>query len=75
MKIIWFKHWGWFYLPISLPDIVITLLALAFWVQGLLAIDRHSPSASDTCFSVFLSFACCFLLFERVAGRTSGRPD
>lgn len=75
MKPIWFKRWGWFYLPISLPGMVITLAALAFCVQVFLAIDRHSHSASDTLFGVFPFFACCFLLFDWIAGRTSHGPD
>jgi len=75
MKTIWFKRWGGFYLPVSLPGIVITLAAAAFCAQAFLAIDRHSHSVSDTLYGVFPFFACGFLLFDWIAGRTSRRPD
>lgn len=73
MKSIWFKRIGWIYLPISIPGVVITLAALAFCAQMFLAIDRHSHSVSDTLYGVFPFFACTFLLFDWVAGRTSVR--
>jgi hypothetical protein len=75
MKIIWFKRWGWFYLPISLPGVVITLAALAFCVQVFLAVDRKSHSVSDTLYGVFPFFACAFLLFDWIAGKSSRKPD
>jgi hypothetical protein len=69
MKTSWFKRWGWFYVPVSWPGAVITLVALAFCVQVFIAIDRHSHSVSDTLYGVFPFFACAFLLFDWVAGR------
>ncbi len=75
MKMTWFKRWGWFYLPISLPGMVITLAALAFCAQAFLAIDRKSHSVSDTLYGVFPFSTCCFLLFDWVARRTSHGPD
>lgn len=69
MKTSWFKRWGWFYVPVSLPGAVITLVALAFCVQVFIAIDRNSHSASDTLYGVFPFFACVFLLFDWLAGR------
>jgi hypothetical protein len=74
MKNNWFKRFGWFYLPVSTPGIVLTLLGLAFCVQVFVAIDRHSHSASDTLYGVFPYFACCFLLINWIASNTS-RPD
>ncbi len=73
MRTPWFKRWGWFYLPVSLPGVVITLAMLAFCVQVFLAIDRKSHSATDTLYDIFPFFACAFLLFDWIAGRTS-RP-
>jgi hypothetical protein len=75
MKTQWFKRLGWFYLPVSLPGVIITLAALAFCVQVFLAVDRHSHSASDTLYGVFPFFASAFLLFDWIAGRTSSQPD
>ncbi len=75
MKTPWFKRLGWFYLPVSPPGVVITLAALAFCAQVFLAIDRKSHSATDTLYGVFPFFACAFLLFDWLAGRTSDKLD
>ena len=75
MKIQWFKQLGWFYLPVSLPGAVISLAALAFCVQVFFAIDRKSHSASDTLYGVFPFFACAFLLFDWLVGRTSDKTQ
>ncbi len=56
MKTIWFKRLGWFYLPVSLPGLVITVAALAFCAQVFLAVDRKSHSVSDTLYGVFHFF-------------------
>ena len=73
MKNQWFKRQGWFYLPISLPGVVIMLAALAFCAQVFLAVDRKSHSVSDTFYGIFPYFASTFLLFDWIAGRTSDR--
>jgi hypothetical protein len=75
MKTVWFKRVGWFYFPVSLPGIVITLAALAFCAQVFLAVDRHSHSASDTLYGVFPFSACAFLLLDWIAGRTCGKKQ
>ena len=72
MKQIWFKRIGWFYLPVSVPGAVITLIILAFCGQVFLAVDHKSHSVSDSLYAVFPFFACTFLLFDWIAGRTSG---
>jgi hypothetical protein len=73
MKNNWFKRVGWIHAPVSLPGAVILLAALAFCAQVFVAVDRHSHSASDTLYGVFPFFACAFLLFDWIAGRTSGK--
>jgi len=71
MKTQWFKRLGWFYLPISVPGVVILLAVLAFCIQVFFAIDRKSHSISDTLYGVFPFFTCAFLLFDWIASRTS----
>ena len=71
MKNNWFKRVGWFYVPISVPGVVLGLIALAFCVQVFVAIDRHSHSVSDTLYGIFPYFACCFLLLNWIASNTS----
>ncbi|MGA2247391.1 MAG: hypothetical protein ABSH48_20570 [Verrucomicrobiota bacterium] len=73
MKNPWFKRIGWFHLPVSVTGAVLALALLAFCVEVFRAVDRHSHSASDTLYGVFPYFACAFLLFEWIAGRTSDK--
>jgi hypothetical protein len=75
MKNTWFKPLGWLYYPASWQGLVIVVLALAFCAQVFIAIDRHSHSASDTLYNVFPYFACCFLLLNWVAQKSSERPE
>ena len=75
MKTPWFKRLDWFYLPVSLPGVVIALAALAFCVQVFFAIDRKSHSVSDTLYGVFPFFAYAFLLLDWLDGRTSNKSD
>ena len=71
MKTKWFKRFGWFYVPVSVPGAIICLLAAVFCATVFLAVDRHSHSASDTLYGIFPYFVCAFLLIDWVAGRTS----
>jgi hypothetical protein len=71
MKAAWFKRVGWFHLPVSVPGVLLALVALVFCVTVFLAVDRHSHSVSDTLYGVFPYFACAFLLLDWIAGRTS----
>ena len=73
MKIQWYKRLGWFHVPISLPGTIVTLGALAFCAQVFLAVDRRSHSVSDTLYGVFPFFACAFLLFDWIVGRSSDK--
>jgi len=73
MKSAWFKRVGWFYLPISVPGGIVTVVALAFCAQTFFAVDRHSHSVSDMFCGVFPYFSCAFLLFDWIAGRTSDK--
>ena len=67
----WFKRRGWFYLPLTIPGSVLSLLTLAFWIQVFVAMDRHSHSVSDTLCGAFPFVAGGFLLLDWIAGRTS----
>jgi hypothetical protein len=71
MKTEWFKRFGWFYVPVSVPGVVVCLLAAVFCVTVFAAVDRHSHSVSDTLYGVFPFFVCTFLLLDWIGGRTS----
>lgn len=68
----WFRRFGWFYLPVSAPGVVVTLGALAFCVQVFLAVDRQSHSVSDTLYGVYPFILPTLLLLDWVASRTRG---
>ncbi len=71
MKNVWFKGVGWIYLPVSLPGVIIALIALFFCAQAFVAVGRNSHSVRDALYGVFPFYACVFLLFDWVASRTS----
>lgn len=71
MKTRWFKRFGWFYVPVSVPGMVVVLLAALFCLTVFRAVDRHSHSASDTLYGVFPFFVCTFLLLDWIGSRTS----
>ena len=66
----WFKRFGWFYLPISVPGAIVFLAAAIFCVTVFIAVDRHSHSASDTLYGIFPFFACTFLMLDWIGSRT-----
>ena len=74
MKTKWFKRFGWFYLPVSVPGALVVLLAMLFCLTVFRAVDRHSHSASDTLYGGFPFFVCTFLLVDWIGARTSERP-
>jgi hypothetical protein len=75
-KLVWFRRWGWVYLPVSMAGWLAVIGAMAFCAQVLVAVDRQSHSVSDTLYGAFPYLACCFLLLDWLAARTSGaRPD
>lgn len=71
MKTNWFKRFGWFYLPCSIPGAVISIGAAYFCFTVFMAADRHAHSVSDVVYDVFPFFACTFLLVDWIARRTS----
>ena len=75
MHTTWFKRFGWFHLPVSLPGAVLCLLAVLFCATVFRAVDRHAHSVSDTLYGVFPFFVCTFLLLEWIAARTCQRGD
>jgi hypothetical protein len=74
MKTQWFKRVGWFHVPVSIPGVIVCVLAALFCVTVFRAVDRHSHSASDTLYGIFPFFVCAFLMLDWIGGRTSGKP-
>jgi amino acid permease len=67
----WFRRYGWFYIPVSIPGSVILLIAVLFCFNVFLAEDRQSHSASDTLYAIYPYFISTFLLYDWIAERTS----
>jgi len=56
---------------VSVPGVVVWLLAALFCLTVFAAVDRHSHSVSDTLYGVFPFFVSTFLLLDWFGGRTS----
>ena len=71
MKTIWFRPFGWVYLPVSWQGALAVAVTGLFCLQAVIAIDRHSHSASDTLFGAFPYLVPAFLLLNWVASKKS----
>jgi hypothetical protein len=71
MKTIWFKKTGWFYIPVSVIGVIISLLAISFCISVFLAIDRNSHSVSDTLYGIFPYVVSVFTIVYWIGGNTS----
>ena len=67
----WFRRSGWFYVPVSVPGVIVTVGALAFCVQVFWIVDSNSHSVTDTLYGVYPFIIPTLLLLDWVAGRTS----
>ena len=47
MKQIWFKQFGWLYIPVHPMGYIITLLAILFMVPVCMAVVRNGHSVTD----------------------------
>ena len=71
MKTKWFKRFGWLYIPVSVPGVIVCVLAAVFCLTVFTAVDRHSHSVGDTLYGIYPFFVCTFFLVDWVASRTS----
>ena len=71
MKEVWFKKWGWSYLPVNPIGYLITVLAIIFMVPVVWAIDRNAYSVSDELYEIFIYATCTAVWWKRTAEKTS----
>ncbi len=71
MNSIWFKKFGWAYLPVHAIGLLITLACLALNVMFFIAIDRNSHSVSDTLIDFFVYCTCVAFWWKWIADKTS----
>jgi hypothetical protein len=71
MKQIWFKKFGWIYLPVHPMGILITFLAILFLVPVYMAIVRNGHSVSDDLYQMFVYTTCTAFWWKWVAEKTN----
>ena len=71
MKTIWFKKFGWMYLPISAMGVIVTLLAIIFLIPVYIATIRNGHSVSDDLYQLFVYTTCTAFWWKWVAEKTS----
>ncbi len=71
MKQIWFKKWGWIYLPVNLMGYEISIAAIIFMVPVIMANDRNEHSVSDELYSIFIFATCTAFWWKWIAEKTS----
>ena len=71
MKTIWFKKFGWMYLPISAMGVIATLLAIIFLIPVYMATIRNGHSVSDDLYQLFVYTTCTAFWWKWVAEKTS----
>ena len=71
MKQIWFKQFGWGYLPIHAAGISVTLLAIVFLIPIYIAVVRNGHSVSDDLYEMFVYTTCTAFWWKWIAEETS----
>ena len=71
MNTIWFKKWGWMYIPVHAMGLTVTVLAIAFLVPAYAAIVRNGHSVSDDLYHMFVYTTCTAFWWKWIADKTS----
>ncbi len=71
MNTIWFKKWGWMYIPVHAMGFIVTLLAIIFLIPVYMAIVRNGHSVSDDLYQLFVYTTCTAFWWKWVAEKTS----
>ena len=75
MKQIWFKQFGWGYLPIHAAGIFVTLLAIVFLIPVYMAVVRNGHSVSDDLYEMFVYTTCTAFWWKWIAEKTSAEKN
>jgi len=73
MPVRWFVPMGWMHRPVSPVGWLLTLAALAFMAQVLIAVDARSRPVSDTLYGVFPFWGVTMLAWDWIARRSACR--
>jgi hypothetical protein len=71
MNNIWFKKFGWVFIPVHAMGLLITFIYLALNMMFFVTIDRNSHSIGDTLIQFFVYFTCASFWMRWIAEKTS----
>jgi hypothetical protein len=71
MNTIWFKKWGWVYVPVHGAGLAVTLATIVFLVPVYASILRNGHSASDDLYHLFVYTSCSIFWWKWIAEKTS----
>ena len=71
MSSIWFKKWGWVYVPVHAMGLLVTIVAIIFLVPVYAAIVRNGHSVSDDLYQLFVYTTCTGFWWKWMAEKTS----
>ena len=71
MKSIWFKKYGWAWVPVHAMGLLVTALAIIFLVPVFAAVMRNGHSVSDNLYQLFVYTTCTAFWWKWIAEKTS----
>ena len=71
MKSIWFKKFGWVYIPVHAAGYFISLLAIVFMIPVCMAVVSNGHSVTDDLYSIFVYGTCTAFWWKWVAEKTA----
>ena len=71
MNTIWFKRFGWTYLPITFMGMAVTILAVAFLIPVYATMARNGHTGSDEAYCMFVYTTCTAFWWKWIAEKTS----
>ena len=71
MNNIWFKKFGWIYVPVHVMGLLVTIVAIIFLVPVYSAIVRNGHSVSDDLYEMFVYTTCTAFWWKWIAEKTS----
>ena len=71
MKQVWFKKFGWIYLPSHPMGVVISFMGIVFLIPVYMTIVRNGHSVSDDMYEMFVYTTCTAFWWKWVAEKTS----
>jgi hypothetical protein len=71
MNTIWFKKWGWGYVPVHAMGLVTTIAAIVFLVPVYATLIRSGHSVSDDLYHLFVYTTCTAFWWKWIAEKTS----